>query len=580
MLDPNEISKELGLEEQGLTVHEEVQLQERLEALARLRVESLKLYEPTPFQDRFHKCPVKERLIQAGNRAGKSLAAFVEVARAVTGQDPYNKYPKENGIAILLGYDEQHIGTVMHKYLFKSGAFNLIRDKETKKWRVWKPWLPEDVERRAESKPAPPLIPGRYIKGGYPKGVAWGKRKTNVFTQFETTTGWLVYARSSKGQPIQGIDADLVHIDEDIEQADWYDELIARLTMRRGKLIWSALPLAKNNALINLAERAERENADDKSSTRVFRATIYDNPHMPDDEREENVKRWKASGEDEYRKRALGELVTDSYLVYPTFSRDVHCLESAQDTKVKAAMLASQGEPPHDWCLYATIDPGHRVGAAMFFAVPPPSMECDQVVAYDEIYILRCEVDDFADRFAQKVQGKVFQTFIIDMHGGNLTPLFGGDTPCTVYRKAFEARGIKCVECGANFRPGCDDIQGREMTLRNWLHIRDNGTPKLLVSAARCPNFLAEIHRFKKKITNKIVQDTGDRRVLTHGIECCEYGVAHGMPYIRPPRRVVVESFVERILKGRQYRAAARRASVFGSAFDPHVTLGPQGVPQ
>ena len=577
MLDPVELTNLVNPAAQP-QVHLRAKLEELDGEAAKRRIEALELYEPTPFQQRFHECTAKERLIQAGNRAGKSLAAFVEVARAVTGRDPFNKYPKENGIAILVGYDEQHIGTVMHKYLFRPDAFRLIRDKQTRKWRVWKPWLPEDVERKAEAKAAPPLIPGRYIKGGYPKGVAWGKRKTNVFTQFETVNGWLVYARSSKGQPIQGIDADLVHIDEDIEQADWYDELIARLTMRRGKLIWSALPLAKNNALINLAERAERESREETSSTRVFRATIFDNPHMPPDEREENIKRWKANGEDEYRKRALGELVTDSYLMYPTFSTDFHGLENTPDTPVKQAILDSKGEPPDGWCLYATIDPGHRVGAAEFFAVPPPELQCDQVVLYDELYILRCEVDDFADKFAEKVRNKVFQAFIIDMHGGNLRPLFGGDTPFTVYRKAFEARNIKCVECGSSFRPGCDDIAGREMTLRSWLHSRENGTPKLIVNAERCPNFIEEIRRFKKKIVNKFIQDTGDRRVLTHAVECVEYGVAHGLPYIRPPRRVVAETFVERILRDRAWRAAARRAR--GIGFDPHVTLGPQGVPQ
>ena len=67
---------------------------------SRRRIESLRLYEPLPFQESFHASNAKEVLIQAGTPVGKSLCAFVEDARAATGQDPYSKYPKENGVKV------------------------------------------------------------------------------------------------------------------------------------------------------------------------------------------------------------------------------------------------------------------------------------------------------------------------------------------------------------------------------------------------------------------------------------------------------------------------------------------------
>ena len=111
---------------------------------ARRECEALRLYEPLPFQEKYHSCQSKEALIQAGNQVGKSLAAFVEDARAATGQDPYGKYPKENGIMVCLGMDEGHIGRTIHKYLFRAGAYKIIRGPINGKRRAWKPWLERD----------------------------------------------------------------------------------------------------------------------------------------------------------------------------------------------------------------------------------------------------------------------------------------------------------------------------------------------------------------------------------------------------------------------------------------------------
>src|SRR5262245_34655237 len=61
---------------------------------ARRQHEALKLYVPLPYQADFHASTAPERSLRASNRAGKTLAACVEVARAVTGQDHYGTYPQ------------------------------------------------------------------------------------------------------------------------------------------------------------------------------------------------------------------------------------------------------------------------------------------------------------------------------------------------------------------------------------------------------------------------------------------------------------------------------------------------------
>ena len=54
--------------------------------IAKRRIEALNLYVPQPTQDDFHKCTAPECMLQGGNRGGKSLAAFIEDARAVLGK--------------------------------------------------------------------------------------------------------------------------------------------------------------------------------------------------------------------------------------------------------------------------------------------------------------------------------------------------------------------------------------------------------------------------------------------------------------------------------------------------------------
>ena len=542
---------------------------------SRRRIESLRLYEPLPFQEAFHASGAKEVLIQAGNQVGKSLCAFVEDARAATGQDPHNKYPKENGVMVCLGMDEGHIGRTIHKYLFRAGAFKIIRDEETGFFRAWKPWVESDWARKEDAKPAPPLIPPRYIKR-----FAWKKRAQHVFEVCELHNGWVIYAMGSKGDPAQGFQADLVHIDEDLEKPEWYDEMIARLSMREGRLRWSALPHAKNDALVNLCERAEDEEKLENPSTVVIRATIFDNPFMPKQVKEENIKRWRKRGEDEYRKRALGEMVTDSVLMYPTFSKDLHRAIRHEEprTEVQKILTEAKGEPPRDWCRYMVVDPGHSVSAVTFWATPPPALG-DHVVCYDELYLQQCTAEIFAESVMRKTREHLFQSFIIDAHGGRIREIASGVLPRIQYTRELEKRGVRSAVTGSGCYPGSDDIAGREMKLRDLLHVGAGGTTKMLVVMETCPNLVREFFRFKKKVMNGFITDEGMRRGNCHAIETCEYAAAHGMKYIKPPYKPIKDTVVTRIIKERNQRAKQRRmnSNLRSGGYRSYINLGPTG---
>src|SRR5262245_2732952 len=89
---------------------EALELKRLLVEKAKRQAEALKLYVPLPRQFEFHASFVRQRLLRGSNRSGKTLGAAVEVARAVSGTDPYDKYPKYDGRAFCVGKNLDHVG--------------------------------------------------------------------------------------------------------------------------------------------------------------------------------------------------------------------------------------------------------------------------------------------------------------------------------------------------------------------------------------------------------------------------------------------------------------------------------------
>lgn len=571
------------------TAHEIGEFRQGEREVAERRKEALRVYEPLPFQDAFHGCKAKEAIIRKGNQVGGSTAAFVEVARAATAQDPFNKYPKEDGTIVCVGWGEKHIATVMHRLLLQKGAFRIIKDKATREWRTFRPWpgaqsfqgKPGDAERELESRPAPPLIPKRFIKPG---GIAWESRAKRIFSHIELTTGWMIRAYNSAGDPeqVQGFQVNLCLFDEDVATGGWYQEMVGRTSMTKGLIRWNAVPHEKTDDMMKMLERAEDEAKKETPQTVCIEASIFENPYMPEETRQQNIRIWQSEGEDVYRRRALGQLTTGSVLMYPGFSKYIHCAvkHEAPMTPVQKMISECGGAPPDNWCRYMTFDPGHTVGAALFFAVPPPSISEDQIVVYDELYMTQCDVHKFGEGVQEKAHDKTFQEFIIDSHGGNLRELASGILPRYQYEAELKTRGIRSIANGPYFVNGSDDVKGREAVVRDALRVRGDGTTKLLIVVERCPNLVTELIRFKKKTVDKngqrLVVDEGERRSGTHAVECLEYGLAHGLRFVLPPSRAIELSSADRVSAGIRERELQRRFKNGPSRSS--VSLGPVGA--
>ena len=521
------------------------------------RIEALKLYRPNPNQEEIHRCRASEILVIGGNRSGKSLCTFVEDARAVTGQDPFDKYPKENGTLVVIGKDWKHLGLVCYPLLMKEGAFKIIKDTETGEWRAFDPVL--DADRRKEARPAPPLIPPRFVKK-----VSWLLKSAGYCQKITLTTGWEIHFFSSEGEPVQGYQADRIHCDEDLNDERWIPESLARIVDRRGKFCWSAMPHSTNNALLSMKERADASTdaLGEKSAIRLFRLRFLDNPYLDSEEKKRSIERWAASGEDVLRMRSEGDFTVDSVLVYPSFDMTIHGFDRSG---------LPDGTIPSDWCRYAVIDPGHAVTAVLFAAVPPSG---DFWLVYDQLYLRQSNAVVFGDQFSKKVEGQHFHAFLIDAHGGRLRDIGSGRLPVEQYTEQLMKRGVRSQITGSSFLAGCDDIIARCESTRAALHIRPNGSPQLRILTGAVPDLEREIKRYRKMVNYvsgvAIVTDKPNTRGEVHLCQCLEYLCAYRPSYHRPPVTLTEEQpwWVNWLAK--------RRKSI-GERETPFVYLGPQG---
>ncbi len=507
----------------GITKYQRDSLKELQSELRDRKLEALRLYRPNPNQEKIHECRASEILVIGGNRSGKSLSTFVEDARCVTNQDPHGKYPKE-GILVIVGKDWKHIGLVCAPLLFRAGAFRIIKDEKTGEWRAYDPV--NDAHRKAETKPAPPLIPPRLVKS-----TSWVLKSANYMQYCKLHTGWEIHFFSSEGDPVQGFQCDRAHIDEDVNNEGWVPELQARLVDRKGVFCWSAMPHSTNNALLGLKERADasEEALGDKSHIRQFKLRMLDNPFLDTEEKKKSIERWSALGEDVLRMRAEGDFITDSVLCYPNFDIRIHGMDRAE---------LPEGQIPHNWCRYAVIDPGHAVTAVLFCAVPPNG---DYWLCYDQLYLRQCNATIFGDEFAKRVRDWHFHAFIIDAHGGRLRDIGSGRLPVEQYTEQLLTRNIRSQITGSSFLAGCDDIPARTEATRTALHIRPVGTPQLRVLRNSCPDLERELKRYRKQVNyvsgTAIVTDKPNTKGEVHLCQCLEYLCAYRPKYHAPPIR-------------------------------------------
>lgn len=513
---------------------------------ARRANESLALYRAMPTQMPFHESDASERVLRGGNQSGKSTSAAAEFASAATGQAILgadgrpirHKFPTNRPLMMwCIGRDETHIGDTLHRLLFRPGAFDVIRDEKSGRWRSFRPWDPADKAREAEKEPAPPFIPERFYDD---RSWSWVDKPAYVFKQCNLLPrpGWqhgtIIKAFSSGAAVKMGDPVDCLWIDEDIANPGYVAEWQARLSKYKGRLWWSAWPKSSNYALLNLSRRAQKQAARERPDVHEIVLRFSSNPFIDDDEKRKRIDGWAEEGSDVVRSRDLGDFLTDTVAMYPSFSRAVHGLpreDAAQDDAIDKLFRARGGQPPEDWTRYLALDPGHAYCAVLFVAISPPDVQPFTIVAYDELYLRMHDAKATAKAVKEKIAGRPFQEFLIDGRMARQTAMGFGKTFEQVYVEGFEAEQLRSIAGGARFRHGNDNVEFGCAKVREILGIRSDGTPTLRVLWDRTPNLQTEFKLYRKAVVKEEVQDKPADGQRDHLMDALRYLAAGDLTY-------------------------------------------------
>jgi len=541
-------------------------IQTTLAELKKRATETLELFVPFPKQLEFMQSQARMKLVRGGNRSAKTTIVLIEIALLLLDKHPYLKLPEGPIRAYLVGKNENHLGEVLFRKLFRPGAIRLIRDLGTGKLRSY--YWAVDRGREAELVPAPPIIPARMVKS-----VSWRKAKDQVPRMARLTNDREILFLSGNGRPPQGMDVDIVLFDEEITGMDWLPEMQQRLIDRKGRFYWSCTPQDGTEQLYQLSEQANNPDYKDERGEFLIHETIIkstDNPHID----QEEVRMKAALMSPAMRRvRVDGEFAAAEFFMFSEFAPgapgrpEIHGIDRGHLPKRQI---------PLDWCRYVAIDPGYSIAAALFAAVPPPGTQFfapDTFVIYDEIYIPKCNPDMFAKAMREKTEGTSIRTFIIDEHMGRARSAQTGKTTKQQYSEALKRYNVASETTGNGFLPGFDDVLAGCGLIRDSLRIRADGSTRMKVLVEMCPNFIKEMTKLRRKRSKgesgTYYEDTPAPRQNDHTVDCARYLCGHGMPYAIPRDVVTPRSKAARRLENKERRMRRR----FGGS---SIILGPR----
>jgi hypothetical protein len=509
--------------------------------LVKLKTEGLQLYNPLPLADRVHQCTAQWRILDGSNRSAKTLSSAAEAARCFCGCDPYDKYVKTNGNALLVGLKEEHIALMWRK-MTAEGQFKIVRDEHTRQWRSVRPnpndsteLDPYDLAYREKWKDAPPLIPPRMIRS-----VAYEAKNKGIPRMVTFSTGWRLNTRSANGQPDQGDHYNLVWFDEEMDNAEFYKEAVRGLVgideppQHLPKAIWSATSQVANAELAELRERAESGSPD----VACFRFLIEGNPYIPATERR---KFWESLSPDERQTRYYGVPALVGRRIYPTY--DPAGLHGCDPFEI-----------PPTWCKYATVDPGRQHCATTFYAVDPNE---EYVYLYDGFDLKNADAMAWAGEV--RARGTQWRAMVIDQQMGKQHPPGAGKNVAEQYWEALTIAGIEVDQQGelAGFFPGTNDVRAREEALLSWLGIRGvgpfEGKCKLQVMRGSLPDAL---HKQIKQARMKLRDPSKREKLEEDLLVTLEYTAAFDPRYYEPriEKKSPDDSLFDRFLEKKRRR--------------------------
>jgi len=491
----------------------------------RRQKEAVRLYRPAPQQEPIHFCKSPEILTRGGKRSGKTVSIAMEFASRVTGIPlhdakgneipskwpiPSKDYPR---LFWCIGWDLKHIGQTIHRILFQpgmGGQMRCIQDEHTGNWRIWNRSNPVDAKRVTESHLTEPLIPARFI---IEDSWAWNEKRSNQFESVELINGAKIFAFPSSGvQAKQGDAVSGIWIDEDIQFPGHLREWQDRLTDEEGWFLWSVWPHMKNEALLGLMERAERDEFEKTPQIKMFQLIMTENPFLTDKGKEQSLGRMET--DEEIARRNRGEVLMDALSMY-AFENSTHCIRRPDpNRRFEAVCPAKQilidmwlaGGFPREWTRYLSIDPSHTRTACHSWVVPPIEhggvFFGNLAICEWEIVGRRWSAAMLAQEVFNRAGNKNYEAFIMDKRAGRQTHTGrdAGDNVFTVYSEAFAAKGLFARLTGNSFLPGVDVPTIRFRCVRDLMGEQPGvGLPSILFVEEACSETRREFAKYRKK---------------------------------------------------------------------------------
>jgi len=580
------------------------ELERAFSALEAREREVLKIYRPfTKTQQRIHESPCLELICKGGKRAGKTIPGLVEFARRILGQPITGingeelpslwpcSTPEDPKRYWVIGWDWKHIGQTLYPKMFEPGLLRCIRDKKTKKWRLFNEADPEDMARYKESVPSEPLFPPRLIIEDSWDWYTTGSREVK---SLRLKNGAMIcFYPSSSQSPKQGDDVHGVWIDEDIQHAHHLDEFQDRGTKVNGWFLWTVWPHVHNYALMGLLDRAaEQEEEDsDKRDIEAITLLMSENPTITKQAKDRAFR--KMGSEEAIARRDRGDLLLDDIAMYD-YAREIHRIQTlparelAELPKTRLAILSKIFTElkrfPYEWTRYLSIDPSHYQTAVIFGVVPPPEIDGVSfegvIIVEDELIARKATSEVLAKAVKQKIGSRMYEAFIMDKRMGRATRVGAGDTVFHAYTKAFQAERIVSRITKSGFIPGLDKPARRYLMVRQLMGVDDSGDTRFFI-CEHCTATIKEFTTYRKKQQRLL---NGEMVVLDEPanprIHDAMAGVEYLVAYVTPLHEMGIA-----YIQAEEYRSqgspayhAAQRLLKFQNSSSPYVHLGPGAV--
>lgn len=446
----------------------------------------------------------------------------------------------------IIGWDTKHIGQTIHKLLFQpgmGGQFRVIPDEKTGEWRAYNRANPRDALRYKASRLAEPLIPDRYI---VPDGWDFEAKSANQFNAVRLTNGATIFAYpSSARNPKQGDAVSGIWIDEDIQFPSHIKEWQDRLTDEEGWFMWSVWPHDKNDALLNLIDRAESCVGEDNPQIEHFQLIMTENPYLTDKGKMQSLGRMET--DEEIARRNRGDLLLDVRNMY-TMIPSRHLIRKADPAKKPADLhpihrrltdiYAESNTFPREWTRYMAIDPSHTRTAVHSWVVPPQEMTGfflgDVAILEWELVAKKHSAKMLANSLRSMVGCNPYEAFVIDMHAGRQHSIGREERTADVYSEEFLRVGLISRQTQHSFIAGMDVTSVRYRAVRDLMTEQDTGIPALFFVEDKCIETIREFNTYRKKPiasdNGQLLDEPANPRVHDC-MACLEYFSAFILPH-------------------------------------------------